>query len=100
MNNNDEFYDLHQTPKNWKRTKLKYVLDFKNHKTNDWKKEQILSLTKNGIIIRDISTNQGQVAETYENYNLVEISDICMNPMDLLSGWVDSSKNTPGDLCN
>ena len=92
MNNNDEFYDLHQTPKNWKRTKLKYVLDFKNHKTNDWKKEQILSLTKNGIIIRDISTNQGQVAETYENYNLVEISDICMNPMDLLSGWVDSSK--------
>ena len=30
MNNNDEFYDLNQTPKNWKITKLKYILDFKN----------------------------------------------------------------------
>jgi type I restriction enzyme S subunit len=92
MNNNDEFYDLNQTPKNWKKTKIKYILDFKNQKTNYWKNEQILSLTKNGIIIRDMSTNQGQVAETYEDYNLLEINDICMNPMDLLSGWVDLSK--------
>ena len=40
----------------------------------------------------DGAANQGQIAESYEKYISVEKNQICMNPMDLLSGWVDISK--------
>ena len=48
-------------------------------------------LTNKGIIEKDITTNQGQIAESYEKYILVKEGQISMNPMDLLSGWVDIS---------
>jgi type I restriction enzyme, S subunit len=86
------FYNLKNIPKNWKETKLKYILSFSEIKSPNFAEETILSLTKHGIIERNIQNNEGQIAESYEKYNLVEIGDICMNPMDLLSGWVDISK--------
>lgn len=52
---------------------------------------QVLSLTNKGIIERDISSNEGQLAESYENYQKVQIGDFVLNPMDLLSGWVARS---------
>ena len=36
--------------------------------------------------IRDISTNEGQLAASYEGYNPVEPNDLLLNPMDLVSG--------------
>jgi type I restriction enzyme S subunit len=53
--------------------------------------EIILSLTQRGIIERDISKNEGQLPESYNKYNLIYPNDIVLNPMDLLSGWVDIS---------
>jgi type I restriction enzyme S subunit len=52
---------------------------------------QVLSLTNKGIIERDISSNEGQLAESYDNYQVVEIGDFVLNPMDLLAGWVARS---------
>lgn len=52
---------------------------------------QVLSLTNKGIIERDISNNEGQLAESYDNYQVVEKGDFVLNPMDLLSGWVARS---------
>lgn len=52
---------------------------------------QVLSLTNKGIIERDISNNEGQLAESYDNYQIVNIGDFVLNPMDLLSGWVARS---------
>lgn len=49
---------------------------------------QVLSLTNRGVVERDISLNEGQLAESYENYQRVEVGDFVLNPMDLLSGWV------------
>ena len=37
-------------------------------------------------MVRDISTNEGQMAESYYNYNPVDIDDLLLNPMDLYSG--------------
>lgn len=85
------FYNTNQIPKNWKKIQLKHVISFSELRSDDFNNEDILSLTKNGIIVRDIESNEGQIAESYEKYNLVEVGDICMNPMDLLSGWVDIS---------
>ena len=33
-----------------------------------------------------VSTNEGQIAESYYNYNPVDIDDLLINPMDLYSG--------------
>lgn len=46
----------------------------------------ILSLARNSVKIRDISSNEGQVAESYYDYNPVEPGDFLLNPMDLYSG--------------
>ncbi len=52
----------------------------------------ILSVTQRGLKIKDITSNEGQIAESYANYQLVYPNDYVMNHMDLLTGWVDCSK--------
>ena len=52
----------------------------------------MLSITQKGIKPKDLSKNEGQLAENYSNYQLVHIDDFAMNHMDLLTGWVDISK--------
>ncbi len=86
------FYNDIKIPNHWEEIKLKYILSFSELKSSDWSNENILSLTQNGLIVKNIMDNEGQIAETYENYNLVNEGNICMNPMDLLSGWVDVSE--------
>ena len=46
----------------------------------------VLSLARSGVKVRDISNNEGQIAESYFNYNPVDVDDILLNPMDLYSG--------------
>lgn len=46
----------------------------------------ILSLARDGVRIRDISTNEGQLADSYYDYNPVKENDLLLNPMDLVSG--------------
>ena len=85
------FYDISKIHSDWKSIKLKYILSISDHKSPNFTQEKILSLTQRGIVERDVSTNEGQIAESYEKYILVKQGQICMNPMDLLSGWVDIS---------
>ena len=85
------FYDVSKIPNEWNKTKLKYILSFSENNSLNFNDEKTLSLTKNGIVVKDITTNQGQIAESYEKYILIKKGQICMNPMDLLSGWVDIS---------
>lgn len=46
----------------------------------------VLSLARAGVRERDISNNEGQIAESYYNYNPVDVDDLLINPMDLYSG--------------
>ena len=86
-----EFYDLSKIPNNWKCSRLKYILSFSEEISNNPLNEKNLSLTQNGIIKKDISTNEGQISKSYDKYILVKKGQISMNPMDLLTGWVDIS---------
>ncbi len=86
-----KFYDLKKVPNDWRLTRLKYILDFSEETSKNYKSEKNLSLTKSGIIEKNISSNQGQIAKNYEKYILIKKGNICLNPMDLLSGWVDIS---------
>ncbi|WP_072090837.1 restriction endonuclease subunit S [Candidatus Pelagibacter communis] len=85
------FYDISKIPKDWTEKRLKNILSISEKKSSNFNDEKILSLTRKGIVVNDISINKGQIAESYEKYIKVKKGQICMNPMDLLSGWVDIS---------
>lgn len=72
-------------PQSWKLGKVKFAFDRKKEKSTD-KDPVVLSLARKGVKVRDISTNEGQLAASYEGYNIVEPGDLLLNPMDLLSG--------------
>ena len=46
----------------------------------------VLKLARSSICVKDVTTNEGQMAESYDNYNKVRIGDLLLNPMDLYSG--------------
>ena len=89
--NNVEFTWIKNIPENWKTQRVKNHFILTKNKTETPEGYPILSLTMNGIVERDISSNEGQLPETYNGYNLLDKDDIVFNPMDLISGWVDCS---------
>ncbi|MBR4246082.1 MAG: restriction endonuclease subunit S [Treponema sp.] len=82
---------LGDVPSEWKIKRIKYIFRIKKDIAG---KEgyTVLSITQKGIKPKDLSKNEGQIAENYSNYQLVNIGDFAMNHMDLLTGWVDVSK--------
>lgn len=48
--------------------------------------ERVLKLARSGIVEKDVTTNEGQMAASYAGYNKVQIGDLLLNPMDLYSG--------------
>ncbi|MBR3934093.1 MAG: restriction endonuclease subunit S [Clostridia bacterium] len=76
---------LNQIPCDWKVLKIKD--GFKRKKAKAFQEEPVvLSLARSGVKIRDITTNEGQLAASYYEYNPVDIDDMLLNPMDLQSG--------------
>jgi len=78
---------LGEIPEHWEVRRLKYIFDFHNEENKE-KNPIILSVTLAGIKVRDISTNEGQLAKSYLGYNVVNENNIVLNPMDLISGSV------------
>lgn len=74
-----------QIPVDWELGKVKYAFNRKKEKSTE-KDLTVLSLARTGVKVRDISTNEGQLAASYEGYNSVEPNDLLLNPMDLVSG--------------
>jgi len=87
----NNYYKHSKTPNDWEYTRLKNVLTISDMMSLSPAEEKILSLTNKGIVERDITSNKGQLAESYDKYILIKQGQICMNPMDLWSGWVDIS---------
>ncbi len=54
--------------------------------------EQVLSITQRGIVPKDITSNEGQIANSYAHYQIVNKGDFAMNQMDLLTGGVGISE--------
>ena len=74
-----------EIPKEWEVCKVKNVFVRKNEKAHQ-DNPVVLSLARAGVKVRDMSTNEGQIAESYYDYNPVEPFDLLLNPMDLYSG--------------
>ena len=74
-----------EIPKVWKVQRVKHAFYRKNEKAMV-DNPVVLSLARSGVKVRDITNNEGQIAESYFNYNPVDIDDLLINPMDLYSG--------------
>ena len=82
---------IDQIPENWELEKIKY--NFEIVKSIAGKEGyNVLSITQKGIVIKDISKNEGQIASDYSKYQFVEVGNFAMNHMDLLTGYIDISK--------
>lgn len=80
-------------PVDWDMKKIKYLFHIKKDIAGQ-EGYTVLSITQKGIVPKDLSKNEGQLAENYSHYQLVNPGDYAMNHMDLLTGWVDISKYT------
>lgn len=79
-----------EVPETWDIIKTKYL--FRILKRIAGKEGfDVISITQRGLKVKDIRTNEGQLAENYSNYQFVFPGDFAMNHMDLLTGWVDLS---------
>ena len=77
---------LKEIPSDWEISKVKHCfIREKNEKANQ-EDPIVLSLARDGVKVRDISTGEGQIAESYYHYNPVKPGDLLLNPMDLVSG--------------
>ena len=74
-----------EIPDSWRLSRVKYLFYISKTKAHV-KNPTILKLARSGVQIRDISSNEGQLAESYEDYNPVAPEDLLLNPMDLYSG--------------
>ncbi len=101
MNNRYEKYKdsgiewIGEIPENWEISRVKNAFIRKKEKAKQ-ENPTILSLTSKGIVVRDITFNEGQIAESYFNYNPVEIGDLLLNPMDLVTNAFSSVANDSG----
>lgn len=90
--NNVTFTWLEGHPKSWEIKRVKHLFRYSKEKVDSPDDYPILSLTMRGVVERDVSTNEGQLPETYNGYSLLRKNQIVFNPMDLISGWVDTTE--------
>ena len=64
-----------EIPKNWNVQRVKNAFVRKKAEAHQ-ENPVVLSLARAGVKVRDLSKNEGQIAESYYNYNLVEFGDL------------------------
>lgn len=82
---------LGEIPGHWKQFQFRKFFKIKKDIAG---KEgfDVLAITQQGIKIKDITRNEGQLAANYSGYQIVNPTDFAMNHMDLLTGYIDISK--------
>lgn len=82
---------LGEIPEHWQVKKLKFIFKVQKRIAGELGHD-VLSITQNGIKVKDVESGEGQLAMDYSKYQLVYKGDFAMNHMDLLTGYVDISK--------
>ena len=57
-----------EIPNDWELSKIKYIFDEVKFTDFDHENTDLLSLTQKGLVRRDISNNEGQIAEIFYNW--------------------------------
>lgn len=82
-------------PEHWSTQRVSQAFEYKKSKAK-LDNPVVLSLTRDAVKVRDISNNEGQLAESYRDYNPVEVGDFILNVMDLYSGANCNVSNVEG----
>lgn len=77
-------------PSHWQVVKTKYLFEIVKRIAGE-EGYDVLSVTQQGLKVKDLNDYGGQIAESYAGYQFVYPEDFVMNHMDLLTGWVDYS---------
>lgn len=80
-----------EIPEHWEQHQFRRIFEIKKIIAGTLGYD-VLSVTQNGIKVKDLTKNEGQIAQDYSKYQLVDVDDYVMNHMDLLTGYVDCSK--------
>ena len=81
---------LGHIPSHWQVVKTKYLFEIVKRIAGE-EGYDVLSVTQQGLKVKDLNDYGGQIAESYAGYQFVYPDDFVMNHMDLLTGWVDYS---------
>ncbi|MFC5193756.1 restriction endonuclease subunit S [Bizionia hallyeonensis] len=84
---------LGEIPKHWAAKRLKFIFKIQKRIAGELGYD-ILSVTQRGLKVKDISNYKGQFSMDYSKYQIVNEGDFVMNHMDLLTGYIDISKQT------
>ena len=81
---------LGAVPEHWQVRKIRWLCEIRKRIAGELGYE-VLSITQQGLKVKDLEGNDGQLSMDYSKYQLVEVGDFAMNHMDLLTGYVDIS---------
>lgn len=81
---------LGEVPEHWAIRKVRWLCEIKKRISGELGHD-VLSITQQGIRVKDLESNDGQISMDYSKYQFVEVGDFAMNHMDLLTGYVDVS---------
>lgn len=79
-----------EIPAHWEFNKVKQHFEIKKRIAGE-EGYDVLSITQQGLKVKDISSNEGQMAANYSKYQFVYPGDYAMNHMDLLTGFIGLS---------
>jgi type I restriction enzyme S subunit len=82
---------LGEVPSTWSVRRIRFLFEIRKRIVGTGGYD-VLSITQQGVKIKDLDSNDGQLSMDYSKYQIVEIGDFAMNHMDLLTGYVDISK--------
>lgn len=82
---------LGQVPEHWEIRKVRRLCEIRKRIAGKLGYD-VLSITQQGIIVKNLESNDGQLSMDYSKYQIVEVGDYAMNHMDLLTGYVDVSR--------
>jgi type I restriction enzyme, S subunit len=81
---------LGDIPATWSTRRTKLLFEIRKRISGE-DGHDVLSITQQGIRVKDIESNDGQLSMDYSKYQFVHVGDFAMNHMDLLTGYVDIS---------
>ncbi len=72
-----------QIPNNWKVVPNKYLMHKEKDLCEKWTGQDVMSLTMNGVVVRDLVNPSGKMPESFDGYQYVKNGDLLMCLFDI-----------------
>ena len=72
-----------QIPNNWKTIPNKYLMHKEKDLCEEWTGQDVMSLTMNGVIVRDLVNPSGKMPVSFDGYQFIKPGDLLMCLFDI-----------------